>query len=76
MFLKCLRHQKQLLLVPTPQGSLTEKMQVSKTSSESLALIKELLGVVIVVGYKKKDDWCLLKCAGMGVTPKKVWGPC
>lgn len=68
---ECLRHHKQLLLVPS-QGILTDKMQVSKASSESSALIKELLSVVIVVGCKKEDNWCLRKGAGMGVPPRKV----
>ena len=58
---------EKLLLVPTPQSSLTNKVQVSKISSESSALIKNLLTVVIVRGYKKKDDWCLLTCTGMHV---------
>lgn len=65
LFSNCLRHGKQLLLVPTSQDSLTDKMQIGKMSSESSALIKELSNVVIVVGYKKKDDWYLLKDAGV-----------
>ena len=48
-------------------------MQVRKTSSESPALIKDQLSVVIVVEYNENDDCCLLQHTGMGVTPEK---PC
>lgn len=61
--------------MPTSQGALTDKIQVRKTSSESSALIKDLLSVVIVVRHKKQGNWCLRKGTGMGVSPEKVRGP-
>ena len=65
---------EKLLLGPTPQNSLTDKVQVSEISSESSALIRNLLNVAR--GHKKKDDWYLFTFAGIGVIPKKVGGPC
>ena len=61
LFSKCLRHQKQLLLEPTAQGFLTDKMQMIKTPREPSALVKDLLGAVIVVGFEKKDDGASLR---------------
>lgn len=75
-FSKCLRHCKQVLLVSTAQGFLTDKMQISKTSSEPSALVRDLLSAVHVVGFRKKDDWCLLAGSATRVTPEKVRGPC